>query len=392
MKNRVQYIAILLLTCISLLAEAQIEPGDEYGTHAQQAHSIDPDDLSLTINWHLQSLAHRLLKGKTGSIVAIDPSNGEILCMATNSPAGEDVKLAIARSYPPGSTFKTALGLTLITAGQVTETSTTPCHRGTRAGGMRVKCHRHYSPIAFIDALAFSCNSYFMLNFMAMVDNRVMYSNAEESIKNFNEYMNSMGIGVLTGIDIPGEQGGLMPTIDYCDKKWGKGKWGANHLMYCGIGQGQVMLTPLQLCNLAASIAGKGIWYMPHIHKEMPYQPLPIEYVTPQITLCAPMAYDLVIEGMRRVMTKGTGVPVKCVVPIAGKTGTAENEGKDHSIFIGFGPYNHPTIAVAVFVEHAGWGADIAAPMGSLIVEQYVNQKLTENSKARVAHLEAQAF
>ena len=392
--DKVRHAALLLAACLfsSLLAGAQVEPGEEFGARAQQSPSLMRGDKSLTIDWELQSLAQRLLKGKTGSIVAIDPSNGEILCLATHSPAGEDARLAIARSYPPGSTFKTALALTLLTTGQVDQTSATPCHRGTRAGGMRVKCHRHRSPVTVKDAIAISCNSYFLLNFMAMVNNRVMYPTAEEAIKDFNEYMNSMGIGVLTGIDLAGERPGLLPTIDFCNKQWGKGKWGANHVMYCGIGQGQVMLTPLQLCNLAASIAGKGVWYKPHLHREMPYQPLPVEYVTPQITLCAPAAYNFVREGMRLVMTKGTGAAVSCEVPLMGKTGTAENEGNDHSVFIGIGPSPHPTIAVSVLIEHGGWGADVAAPMGSLIIEQHANGKLCKRSQARASQLEAKTF
>ncbi len=159
--------------------------------------------------------------------------------------------------------------------------------------------------------------------------------------------------------------------------------------MWAGMGQGDITVTPLQLCNLAATIANRGFFFTPHIHKNTDYAPLPSRFLTPRPTKVSAAAYGPVIEGMRQAVTKGTATILNgTTYPVCGKTGTAENAGKDHSAFIGFAPMNHPKIAIAVYVEHAGFGADVAAPIAGLIMEKYLKGKLSPKSIALAKRVE----
>ncbi len=374
---------LLLLSAIwsiACITHAQKQQGEEFKT----SQGIG----ELTTVAALQNLGKQLLKGKTGSIVAIDPNNGEILCLATNSPAGEDASIAIARAHAPGSTIKVAQALTFITTGIAGKATSATCKRGLSVDRSFIRCHKHYSPIALQDAIAFSCNSWFLTQMMAMIANRTLFSSQNDALNTWAEYMGSMGLGAPLGVDIAGEKGGLIPKPAYMNKRY-KGRWNEKTIMWVGMGQGDITVTPLQLCNLAASIAGRGIYYTPHIHRDSDLHPLNTRYLIPNITMISPDAYDTVIQSMRWVMTKGTGKPVASAVPMCGKTGTAENEGKDHSVFIGFAPMKQPTIAISVFIEHGGWGADVAAPMASLMIEQYVKGSLSPASQQRVKRFES---
>ena len=343
-----------------------------------------PTDGPLTLRPLLQQLGERLLKGKTGAIVAINPANGEILCLATNTPQGSDVRQAIGKPQAPGSTFKTAQALVMLSEGSITPETAVKCENGVTDGNIKVGCHQHCSPLKLKDALAQSCNTWFLMTFASMINDDFMYETRDEAITTWRSYMQSMGLGGPMHIDIAGEQGGLLAGADYLNRRYPKG-WDGKTIWWAGMGQGDVTLTPLQLCNLAVTIANRGWFYVPHIHKDTKNQ----RYLTRRQTKVVPEAYAPVVEGMRLAVEKGTAAGIRTTYPICGKTGTVENPGADHSAFIAFAPMNEPKIAVSVYVEHGGFGADLAAPMAALIIEQYLKGKLSTQSEARAKRLEA---
>ena len=341
-----------------------------------------PTDGKLTIRPLLQQLGEQLLKGKTGSIVAIDPANGEILCLATNTPNGSDVRQAIGKPQAPGSTFKTAQALTLLSEGIITPQTTIECVDGVTDGNIKVRCHKHRSPLTLKEALAQSCNTWFLMTFASMINDDFMYETKEESITTWRSYMQSMGLGGPMHIDIEGEQGGLLAGADYLNRRYKNG-WDGRTIWWAGMGQGDVTCTALQLCNLAVTIANRGWYYVPHIHQDTKNE----RYLTKRQTKVKQEAYAPVIEGMRMAVEKGTATSIKTTYPICGKTGTIENPGDDHSAFIAFAPMDHPKIAISVYVEHGGFGADLAAPMAGIVIEQYLKGKLSEASKTKAKRI-----
>ena len=373
MEHFLRKITLFLCLLVASTAQAQL-PFDEAGTTLRPA---------------LQQLGRRLLKHKTGSIVAIQPATGRVLCLVTNSAAGENLSLALATPYPPGSTMKTAEALALYSEGIIDDETTIPCQGAFRSGSIRVKCHKHSSPLRLTNALAYSCNTWFLSTFLRMMGDRDRYENKDTAITVWNRYMRSMGLGGPTGIDIAGEKGGLLANTSYLNRRY-KGRWNAQTIMWIAMGQGDVTATPLQLCVLASSIANRGWWYRPHLHGDTPDHPLPQRYTTPRFTEATPAAYAAVIRGMRQAVLHGTltGINTKAY-SLCGKTGTAENAGRDHSAFIGFAPMDEPSIAVAVYIEHGGFGADRAAPIASLIIERYLKGRLSAASQQKANLLAA---
>ena len=343
-----------------------------------------PTDGPLTLRPMLQQLGERLLQGKTGSIVAINPANGEILCLATHTPTGSDVRQAIGRPQAPGSTFKTAQALTLLSEGIVTTDTRVDCNKGFLDGNIRVGCHQHRSPLALKEALAQSCNSWFLVTFASMINDDFMYESKDEAINTWRSYMQSMGLGGPMHIDIEGEQGGLLAGADYLNRRYRDG-WDGKTIWWAGMGQGDVTLTPLQMCNLAVTIANRGWFYVPHIHKNTTNA----RYLTRRQTKVKAEAYAPVVEGMRLAVEHGTATALRTTYPVCGKTGTIENPGPDHSAFIGFAPMAEPKIAVSVYVEHGGFGADLAAPMAGLLMECYLKGKLSPQSETRAKRIAA---
>ena len=343
-----------------------------------------PTDGPLTLRPLLQQLGERLLQGKTGSIVAINPANGEILCLATNTPNGSDVRQAIGRPQAPGSTFKTAQALTLLSEGIVDLKTAVECEGGITDGNIKVGCHRHRSPLTLKDALAQSCNTWFLMTFASMINDDFVYDTRAEAITTWRSYMQSMGLGGPMHIDIDGEQGGLLAGVDYLNRRYPNG-WDGKTIWWAGMGQGDVTCTPLQLCNLAVTIANRGWFYVPHIHRNTTNQ----RYLTKRQTKVAPQAYQPVIEGMLMAVEQGTAAAIKTTYPICGKTGTIENSGRDHSAFIGFAPMMEPKIAISVYIDHGGFGADLAAPVAGLIIEQYLKGALTPKSEAQARRIAA---
>lgn len=339
-------------------------------------------DADLTFVPRLQSLGKRLLEKRQGSIIAIRPQTGEVICMVSNSLDGKDFNRAVSGSYPPGSTFKAAQELVLWTEGIIDADTKVECHRGFMMGGTHVGCHAHPSPLSTRQALAQSCNSWFITNFINMISNTTKYGTRSHALNVWHEYMRSFGLGDRLGIDVPGEARGLIPDSAYVNKRYPK-FWNARTIGYCGMGQDLIVTTPLQLCNLAAIIANRGWWITPYTHYSTAGSN-PEKYITPNYTLASPDAFDEVVAGMRACVTGGTAKNINDPrITICGKTGTAQNNGIDHSAFIAFAPMNKPQIAICVYIEHGGDGNKTAAPIAAQIIKSYLQPHRRSTSTTR---------
>lgn len=364
-------------------------------------------DLKLSIDLELQALGERLMEGKIGSIVAIEPSTGEILCMVSSptydprtmvgrlrgknhkelsrNPRKPLLNRSIMGQYPPGSTFKTSQALTFLSEGIVNSGTSFPCPHGFRYKGLKVGCHGHASPINLIPAIGTSCNAYFCWGLYYMLSNRRKYGNVQLAMNTWRDYMVSMGFGYKLGVDLPGEKRGLIPNAEYYDNAYKKA-WNGLTVISISIGQGEVNLTPLQIANLGATIANRGYYYVPHVVKQIKGQKLDTLYTRRHVTKATRRAYDLVVEGMRRAVVSGTCKSAnRSDYIVCGKTGTAQNRGQDHSVFMGFAPMNNPKIAIAVYVENGGFGADYGVPIGSIMMEKYIKGKLSSYAEHQAA-------
>ena len=198
-----------------------------------------------------------------------------------------------------------------------------------------------------------------------------------------------MGYGYRLGIDLPGEKRGMIPNAQFYDKAY-NGRWNALTVISISIGQGEVTATPLQIANLSATIANRGWFITPHVAHSIQGEHLAPEYRKKRHTLVNSHYYSDIVAGMRRAVTGGTCTGANIPgIEVCGKTGTAQNRGQDHSVFMGFAPMNNPQIAVAVYVENGGFGAKFGVPLGALIIEQYINGGLSEASKAKAAHYQS---
>jgi penicillin-binding protein 2 len=367
-------------------------------------------DLTLGIDIKLQALGERMLEGKIGAIVAIEPSTGQVLAMVS-SPTydprlmvgkrrGKMHKIlshnvwkpllnrAIMGQYPPGSTFKTSQGLTFMTEGIINSHTMFPCHHGFSYRGLHVGCHGHASPLNLVNAIETSCNGYFCWGLYYMMSNRRKYKNVQQAMDTWRDYMVSMGFGYKLGIDLPGEKRGLIPNSAFYDKAY-NGSWNGLTIISIAIGQGEVNLTPLQIANLGATIANRGYYYVPHVVKKVDGEPLDTAFTRRHYTKANSRAYDFIVQGMRQSVLGGTCRHLNGYdFPICGKTGTAQNRGQDHSVFMGFAPADHPTIAIAVYVENGGFGADFAVPIAGVMFEQYIKGHLSKAREAEAATLQ----
>ena len=361
-------------------------------------------NLTLSIDVDLQALGERLMTGKKGGIVAIEPSTGEILCMVSSptydprmmvgrqrgannnilsrNPHKPLLNRAIMGQYPPGSTFKTTQALTFLQEGIVTPQTLFPCSMGFRFKGLTVGCHAHGAPIPLVPSLATSCNSYYCWGLYRMIGDD-KYGSSQAALTPWKDHMVAMGFGYRLGIDLPGEARGFIPNSAFYDRWYGK-RWNGLTIISISIGQGEVTLTPLQIANLGATIANRGYYITPHIVKEVQGEELDSLYRTPKHTMVDAVHYETVIEGMRDAVLNGTCHAADLPgIEVCGKTGTAQNRGKDHSAFMGFAPKDDPRIAVAVYVENGGFGAVYGVPIGALIMEQYLTGTLSETSEKK---------
>ena len=361
--------------------------------------SVAGKDLWSSIDADLQLLGEQLMQNKKGSIVAIEPSSGEVLCLVSSpaydpnllvgrirnhnfSTLSEDsiniplFNRALMATYPPGSTFKTANALVGLQEGVVTANTRYGCPGGFALGnGHVVGCHEHSGPLDLIESIQYSCNTYYCKLFKSILEKDGFYATDED----FNKWRNhilSFGLGKRLGLDLPSELSGNIPSSAYYDKYYGKNRWRSLTVISLAIGQGEILVTPVQLANMTAVIANRGYYIIPHVIKGLgKLNSVKSTYMQKHYCSVDPNYFDVVVEGMEQVVLGGTATNARLdSIPICAKTGTAQNpHGDNHSIFIAFAPKENPRIAISVIVENAGWGSSWAAPIASLMIEQYMN-------------------
>jgi penicillin-binding protein 2 len=350
------------------------------------------------------------MDGLSGSIVAIEPSSGEILTMVSapnyppdllvgrglrnnfNKLSGDTLKplfnRAVAASYPPGSIFKIVNGLIGLQEQVLFPSNEFYCDNGYYYRGIHVGCHNHYSPLDLRGAIQNSCNAYFC-NVLRRILEDDKYFRTDSAFSNWKRHVNSFGFGSRLHSDIPGELKGLVPSPSYYDRYYGVGRWNFLTVISLAIGQGELGITPLQMANMSAAIANRGYYVTPHILKEIRSgEEINTELIEIHQTSIDSSYFEVAVDGMEKVVNGGEGSTARIAkmqdIVICGKTGTAENPfGEDHSIFVAFAPKDDPQIAIAVYVENVGFGSTFAAPIASLMIEKYmtgeVKRKWIEN-------------
>ncbi len=360
--------------------------------------AVQGKDIVTTIDAELQKYGQELMAHKAGSIVALEPTTGEILALVSSPGIDVDVladigkhfdeishdknnpmfNRAVQGSYPPGSVFKLVNGLIGMQEGVLTPTTKYPCREGYHFRGGKLGCHSHRSPLDLEESVMMSCNAYYCHVLKSIMENK-KYGSVASAFDKWNEYVGSFGFGKALGSDFPSEKSGTIPTSALYDRVYNK-SWNANTIISLSIGQGEIGCTPLHLANLAAIMANRGWYKIPHIIKDSEGVTIDPKYSEKHYTLIDTTNFPVFIEGMYRAVNSGWGsggTATIAAVPgleICGKTGTAQNpQGEDNSVFICFAPKDDPQIAVAVYVEHGTWGATWAAPIASLMVEKYMN-------------------
>lgn len=370
-----------------------------YRNGEMDKEAVPGKNVTTTIDAELQHYGQMLMQNKVGSLVAIEPSTGEILTLV--SSPGIDVDMladigshyneilanpykpmfnrAVQSAYPPGSVFKLVNGLIGLQEGVFTPETKYPCHMGYYFGKNRLGCHDHRSPIDFEESIMMSCNAYFCYVLRGILENG-KYDSVAEALDVWNSYVQSFGFGKKLGSDFPSELGGFIPDSKYYDKVYGRGRWKATNVISLSIGQGEIGCTPLHLANLCATVANRGYYYIPHLIKDSEDISIDPKYKERQYTMVDTVWFPEVIEGMYMAVNGGPGSGGTATIAavdgldICGKTGTAQNpRGDDNSVFICFAPKDDPKIAVAAYVENGSFGARWAAPIASLLVEKYLN-------------------
>lgn len=379
------------------------------GKYEEGRHDVAPvsgKNIQLSIDIELQAYGEYLMKNKIGSIVMIEPSTGEVLCMVTSPTYDPSMLLgrdfstnyralvqdpmkplfnrAIQGLYPPGSTFKTTQGLIFLEEGIITPSTNYSCIGGYPPGGGRPKCHGHASPLPLVPAIATSCNSYFCYGLNAMLSNRKKYANINVAFDIWKDHMVAMGFGYKLGLDLPSEKRGLIPNSQYYTKAFKTDKWYAQNIISIAIGQGEILTTPLQIANLGATIANRGFYYTPHVVRQIQDTVLDKKYTERRDPSINKVHYNSIVQGMANAVTGGTcrGINLLPEIAVGGKTGTAENShGRDHSWFMGFAPVENSKVAIAVLVENGGFGATFAVPIARLMVQKYLKGEVPASDK-----------
>ena len=371
-----------------------------YKDGAEDKEAVPGKNIVTTIDADLQQFGQELMENKVGSIVAIEPSTGEILALV--SAPGIDVNMladigkywneissnpykpmynrAVQASYPPGSVFKLVNGLIGLQEGVLRPEMTYPCYQGYHFGaGHKLGCHAHKSPLNMEESIMMSCNAYYCYVLKNILDQK-KFDNVAEGLDHWREMVMSFGFGRKLESDFPAELSGSIPSSKTYNRSYGKGRWNSTTVISLSIGQGEILATPMHLANLCATIANRGHYYIPHIIKASEGVEIEERFYEPQYTLVDTLQFPKVIKGMWRAVNAGPGMGGTAQIAhvedldICGKTGTAQNpRGADNSVFICFAPMDNPRIAIAAYVENGGFGAAYAAPIASLMVEKYLN-------------------
>ena len=364
-------------------------------------------DITITIDSNLQEYGELLMKNKRGGIVALDPSNGQILAMITGPSYNPNLLVGRDRSknfsklfrdsianptfdrglqamYPPGSPFKTLNALIGLQEGVVSTEDKFSCAMGYRYGNRKMGCHHHRSPANMNLGIYESCNAYFANIYRRIMDK---YDSPAEGMDTWSKHIKSFGLGQYLNNDLSVGQPGKVPTAETYNRAYGEKKWYTTFTISNAIGQGEVLATPIQLANMAAAIGNRGFYYTPHIVKDIKGEGIDSKFTTPKKTTIDKRHFEPVVQGMFDVYNKGTAKYIQVPgIDICGKTGTAENfaiidkkkqQLTDHSIFVAFAPKDNPKIAIAVFIENGYWGSRFAGKMASLMIEKYINKTIS---------------
>ncbi|MBK0370668.1 penicillin-binding protein 2 [Flavobacterium agrisoli] len=369
--------------------------------------AVQGEDINLSIDAELQKYGEQLMINKRGGIVAIEPKTGEILALVTAPSYDPGILVGRQRSknytllyydsiakplydrgllaeYPPGSPFKILTGLIGLQEGVIDEKTTFMCHHGFSYGrGRFMKCHG-FGPHQLNNGIYNSCNTYFAQTYMLTINK---YNNPGKAVDVWSDHVKSFGLGNFMGYDLPTGRRGNVPTSKTYKRIYPNGGWRSTTIVSNAIGQGEVLMTPIQLANMMATVANQGYYYTPHIIKKIEGKKIDEKYTTKHQTSIDKKYFPPVIQGLFDVYNYGTASSLRVDgINICGKTGTAENYAKidgvrtklkDHSIFVAFAPKENPKIAIAIMVENGGFGATIAGPIASLMIEQYLRKRIT---------------
>ncbi|MCB9246100.1 MAG: penicillin-binding protein 2 [Flavobacteriales bacterium] len=369
---------------------------DDYKDGVENTKAVNGKRLTSSLDIELQRYGEELMQNKIGSIVAIEPSSGEILAMVS-SPAYDPnmfsiknlgkyyrelardkskplLNRAVAAQYPPGSVFKLIMALIGLEEGVITTSTQFSCSNGFRVGSLHVGCHAHAPRPDLKYSLITSCNAYYC-NTLREILHQGNGETIEESYNNWRNYLLRFGLGSTLGLDVNQEKGGNVPSAEYYHRIHGHNRWNYLRIISLSIGQGELLFTPLQMANVAAIIANKGYYYVPHVVKAIDGKPgIPERFLERRETGISDYNFNIVRDAMREVYERGTaaGSQIKGITS-CGKTGTVQNpHGENHSMFIAFAPKEEPKIAIAVVVENSGYGSTWAAPIASLMMEKYL--------------------
>ncbi|MFV8360548.1 penicillin-binding protein 2 [Flavobacterium sp. LS1P3] len=370
--------------------------------------AVQGEDINLTIDAEIQKYGEELMINKRGGIVAIEPSTGEILALVTAPSYDPGILVGRQRSknytelyrdsiakplydrgllaeYPPGSPFKILTGLVALQEGVIDANTTVFCNRGfSYARGRFMGCHCHGGALQLHRGIFESCNSYFATAYMKTINK---YSKPAQAVDIWSNHVKSFGLGQFMGYDLPTGKKGKVPDSKTYKRIYPNGGWRSTTIVSNSIGQGEVLMTPIQLANMMATVANEGYYYTPHIIKKIEGHKIDKKFTTKHETTIDKKHFKPIISGLFDVYNLGTARSLRVEgIDICGKTGTAENFAKiggvrvkmeDHSIFVAFAPKDNPKIAIAVMVENGGYGATIAGPIASLMIEKYLRQKIT---------------
>ncbi len=360
-------------------------------------------DLYVTLDGELQAYGERLMANKRGSIVAIEPSTGEILALVSsptydpnllvgrirntnyrlllNDPKKPLFNRALMAQYPPGSVFKIVNTLVAMQEGVVNHQTRISCTGAYYSGGITVRCRDHPGPVNIHSSIQYSCNTFSCIAFRNTID-KPAFGNIQAGLANWRKHVASFGFGQVFGSDLPFELSGLVVTPDYYDRIYGTRGWRSLTVISLAIGQGEIGTTPIQMTNLAAIVANRGYYISPHMVRAIAHpDSINVKYRGRKNTTINKEHFDVMAAAMGMVVKEGTGrFSMIEDIAMGGKTGTVQNpHGENHSVFVAFAPLDNPTIAISVVVENAGYGSVWAAPIASLMVEKYIKGK-TERS------------
>jgi penicillin-binding protein 2 len=386
----------------NLMVDAFSRPKGHFADGKYDTLAVSGEGLQSSLDLELQRLGEELMRNKIGSIVAIEPSSGEILAFVSspsydpnlmvgrqrgnnymkllNNPYKPMFIRPIQAEYPPGSIFKVINALVAQQFGLITNSTTYVCGGGYRYGNRVMGCTHVHGPMNLTQSIQYSCNTYYGYTFNKMIDHAGMKT--VKAYQRWQEAVAQFGIGSKLNIDLPNERKGLLPTADYYTKRWGGETWSSGFNISLSIGQGELGITPLQMANVMAIVANRGYYYNPHLIKAIGTKKIIKPEYTKRNNVGIDRKYfDAVIEGMSRVVNQPGGTAVYSKIPdieMCGKTGTVQNpHGADHSVFVAFAPRVNPKIAIAVVVENSGFGATWSAPIASLLVEKYLKDSIS---------------